>query len=172
MCEKEALIKFDNMAYKLALKFSYVHDFEDMYQVAKIGIIDAVRSFDIKRGAKLSTHVFNMIISHLRKFNAKDTGIIYYPPHIVDRNISVFNLSEVFDFSSDHELFNSVELNYIIDNAMSKLTEKQKRIVYMRYILGHSVPEIAKRMNCSHQNISALCNKAKNILKSNIDINY
>lgn len=172
MCEKEALKKFDNMAYKLALKFSYVHEFEDMYQVAKIGIIDAVRTFNIEKGAKLSTHVFNMILSHLRKFNSKDTGVIYYPPHVSDKNISLTNYNEELKQTYYEESYESVELKYMLDKAMSNLTEKQRQIIHLRYVLGFSVPEIANFMNCSHQNVSAICNKAKNILISNLDMNY
>ncbi len=62
MCEKQALIDFDLMALKLSRKYSCQGEFDDLYQMAKISIIEAIRTYDSSKGTKLSTYVFSSII--------------------------------------------------------------------------------------------------------------
>ena len=61
LSEKEALITFSRMAIKLARKYSTFYEFDDLFQIAQISIVEAVRSYDSKRGASLSTHIYNSI---------------------------------------------------------------------------------------------------------------
>jgi RNA polymerase sigma factor (sigma-70 family) len=152
MSENEALINLDPMAKMLAKKYSYCNEFDDLYQIAKIAIIEAVRTYNPKKGAKLSTHAFNMIVSHLRHFNYKNNRFVYY--------------QEFEDNFYDN--LDAIEFKVIFDNHYNNLTGKQKEIIKLRYLDGFTVAEIAKLWNCSHQNVSKINTKALETLKNNL----
>lgn len=170
MTEKDALVQFDNMAKKIARQYSGRNEFDDVYQVAKIGIIDAVRSYDKNRGAKLSTHVFNMILSHVRKFSTKETGIIYYPAHIKTYNNTRIDLDDLSNYAFEDFDYLSIELKQILSIALSTLTDKQKEVIVMKYIDGYSTAEISQILGCSHQNVSSICKKAEQLMKQKIEL--
>jgi RNA polymerase sigma factor (sigma-70 family) len=152
MSEQEALIHLDPMAKMLAKKYSYCNEFDDMYQIAKIAIVEAVRTYNPKKGAKLSTHAFNMIVSHLRHFNYKSSRFVYY--HEIEENC--------------YDNLDSVEFKIVLDNQFNNLTAKQKEIIKLRYLDGYSVAEIARLWNCSHQNVSKINLQALQTLKNNL----
>jgi RNA polymerase sigma factor (sigma-70 family) len=170
LAEKEALVQFDNMAKKIARQYSGRNEFDDLYQVAKIGIIDAVRSYDKNRGAKLSTHVFNMILSHVRKFSTKETGIIYYPAHVKTYNNIRIDLEDLSNHAFEDFDYLSIELRQILSVALNTLTDKQKEIIVMKYIEGYSTAEISEILGCSHQNVSSICKKAEKLMKQKIEL--
>jgi len=167
MDESTALIKFDKMAIKLALKYSSNHEFDDLYQVAKIGIVEAVRTFDATKNAKLSTHVFNMIIFNLKKFCSRNTGIIYYPQNSIEK-YSILTLDEATEVPFEDQNFINIEINNFFDNISCDLTDKQKNIIKLKFLDGLSVTEIANKYKCSHQNISNICLKAQYSIKDNL----
>lgn len=167
MDEITALNKFDKMAIKLAIKYSSSHEFDDLYQIAKIGIVEAIRTFDSSRNVKLSTHVFNMIIFNLKKFCSRNTGIIYYPQNASEKH-AILALDDAIDICVEDQNFDNVELNNFFDIITSDLTDRQKNIIKLKFLHGLSITEIANKYNCSHQNISNICSKAQYALKSNL----
>ena len=60
------------MAIKLARKYSTFYEFDDLFQIAQISIVEAVRSYDSKRGASLSTHIYNSIDFNIKKLNIEN----------------------------------------------------------------------------------------------------
>jgi len=50
-------------------------DFEDLVQIGNIGLIKAIRSFDISRGNAFSTYAVPLIIGEIRRF-LRDDGVI------------------------------------------------------------------------------------------------
>lgn len=167
MDEVEALKIFDKMAIKLAKKYSSNYEFDDLYQISKIGIIEAVRNYDKSRNVKLSTHVFNMIIFNLKKYCSKNTGIIYYPTNANER-YNILNLDDVNNLCTEDENLKDVEINNLFENLTINMTEKQKNIIIMKYLHGMSISDIAIKYNCSHQNISNICSKAQFNLKNSL----
>jgi RNA polymerase sigma factor (sigma-70 family) len=159
MCEKQALAEFDPMALKLSKQLTYRNEFEDLYQLAKIAIIEAIRTFDPARGVKLSTHVFVMILSSLRKFDSKNNSIIYQP-HYVKNKLKRVDFDNINNIISTVQNIENSEIKLVLEMCLNNLTSKQKEILQMRYFDGYSISEIAKLLNCSHQNISKINNKA------------
>ena len=156
VCEKDALTNLDFMARKLARNFSKNFDFDDNYQIAKIAIVEAARTYNINKGAKFSTHAFNVILANLRKQNMVNKR------NLRNDNLCILN-NEVQSFEHD-----SLNLKLILDQEIDKLSDKQIHILKLRYLEGYSVEEIAKLMNCSHQNISKINSKALSSLKANL----
>lgn len=50
-------------------------DFEDLVQIGSIGLIKAIRSFDISRGNAFSTYAVPLIIGEIRRF-LRDDGTV------------------------------------------------------------------------------------------------
>lgn len=158
MSELEALNSLDPMAKMLAKKYSHLNEFDDLYQIAKIAIIEGVRTFDPKKGAKLSTYVFNLILCSLRN-------------QVYKNNVAMCP-SFYSDYSENYsnEEFYKIEFKILFDNEFRKLSDQQQQIIKLRYFDGYSVAEIAKLWNCSHQNISKLNTKALNNLHSVLEV--
>ena len=146
MCEKQALIDFDLMALKLSRKYSKGSEFDDLYQIAKISIIEAVRSFDKNRGAKLSTHVFSSkTIKRIEFDNLESTH-----------------------FNEDH--YSEIDFKVLLEAAMDSLTAKQREILKLKYIEGFTITEIAELLKCSHQNVSKLNSSAINSMQKALEL--
>lgn len=169
MCEKQALIDFDFMAIKLSKKFSCNNDFEDLYQIAKISIIEAVRNYDKKRGAKLSTHVFTVILFNLKNFSMKNNCLIYQPSYS-DKKIQRIDLDQADLVNNLQDDYDKVENKIILQKAFSSLTPKQKQIIKLKYLDGYTSSEIAEILNCSHQNICKISSRAINTIQNSLNL--
>lgn len=146
LTEQEALITFNRMAIKLARKYSTYNEFDDLFQIAQISIVEAVRSYDSKRGASLSTHIYNSIDFNIKKLINKNK--IYY----IDNEESNINEPYYSDFSENK--LNSLILSNTFEDLLDDLSMRQKEILFMKFIDELSIKEISDKLNCSHQNIS------------------
>lgn len=159
--EKQALIKFDKMAIKIAKQYSGKNEFDDLYQVAKIGIIEAARTYNPEK-ASLSTHVFNMILFNVRKLVLKESNLIYIPPYVKQEIKDVMVDIESFDIADTSTDFTKyIIFNEIFNQLLNPLTKKQREVIKLKYIEGLTVAEIAKVIGCSHQNVSSVCKSAE-----------
>jgi len=166
MCERKALEEFDGLARKLAKQHSYLNEFDDMYQVAKIGIIQAIRTYDSSRGTKLSTHVFSVILSHIRSYNAKNNEIIFQPNYFKSKFVR--EDFESIEYLFTENILEDVELKVLLENAILNLSTKQKELIELKYLQGFSTSEIAKKWDCSYQNVNRLNNEALNKMQKNL----
>lgn len=76
--ELESKLVEQNMGlvHSIIKKFLYSNvDFEDLCQIGTIGLLKAIRNFDISRGVMFSTYAVPVIIGEIRKF-LRDDGII------------------------------------------------------------------------------------------------
>lgn len=159
--EKQALIKFDKMAIKIAKKYSGKNEFDDLYQVAKIGVIEAVRTYKPEK-ASLSTHVFNMILCNVRKLILKESNLIYRPNYVNSKNTEhLLDIDEYEIIDTEDNFVNNIIFNQTLEELTNSLTNKQKDIIKMKYLEGLSVAEIASILGCSHQNVSSVCKSAE-----------
>lgn len=78
--DKQALKKVVEHNLKLALKVTYRfknsgYDLQDLFQIGVIGLIKAVKGFDISKGFKFSTYAVSKIIGEIRLY-LRDDGMI------------------------------------------------------------------------------------------------
>lgn len=168
MCEKQALVDFDLMALKLSRKYSYQGEFDDLYQMAKISIIEAIRTYDSNKGTKLSTYVFSLIMFNLKNYNAKNKSIIFQPSYASQKSERV-DFESVDSLTSDNN-FSKIDFKLLLDHAMSTLSEKQRQILKLKYLDGFTISEIANLMQCSHQNISKINSSAISTIQKTLEI--
>ena len=75
-------------AYRLIKTSSFNIDIEDLFQVGSIGLLKAIRRFDINRGVVFSTYAVPMIIGEIKKF-LRDDGPIKVSRKIKEQYILI-----------------------------------------------------------------------------------
>jgi RNA polymerase sporulation-specific sigma factor len=82
------------LVHSIAKKFLYSSvDFEDLCQIGSIGLLKAIRNFDISKGVMFSTYAVPVIIGEIRKF-LRDDGIVKVSRGIREQYIKIQRESE------------------------------------------------------------------------------
>ena len=71
--ESELIDKNMGLVHSIAKRFIYSGlDFDDLCQIGALGLIKAVRNFDLSKGVMFSTYAVPVIIGEIRKFLRDD----------------------------------------------------------------------------------------------------
>lgn len=91
------LIKQNNgLIWSIVRKFWYrENDPDDLYQIATIGFIKAVRRFDFNYNVELSTYAVQYIFGEIKKF-IRDDGIIKVSRNIKELGLKIKNLKRMY----------------------------------------------------------------------------
>lgn len=74
--EEKLMEKNSGLVNSIACRFrGRGTDFEDLVQIGSIGLLKAIRSFDVSRGFAFSTYAVPLIIGEIRRF-LRDDGVI------------------------------------------------------------------------------------------------
>lgn len=184
-------------------------EYDDLYQIASIGFIKAIKNFDESFGVKFSTYSVPMIIGEIKRFMRDDGAIKVsrnikilankinrfieeyqsengFSPSIeflakkfevtqedvvfaIDSSkmpLSIFNKFEDEDdgqeliekipyVDNEEKIINRIHLNKIIE----ELSEREKKIIILRYFRDRTQSEIAEDLGVSQVQISRLENK-------------
>jgi|APGre2960657404_1045060.scaffolds.fasta_scaffold34788_3 RNA polymerase sigma factor (sigma-70 family) len=163
------------LAYNCYKNYNAKYPLEDLIVEAKLGAINAVRSFDPTRNVKLITHIHNYINFSMSKHIRRDTGVIKIPrtkskkenviiPELIDNEIFLNNYvnekcPEKFSFE------NNSENEIIFDELISILTEKEQNIIRLAFVERHTYAEIAQMYNVSRQYANTTANRALKKIK-------
>lgn len=184
-------------------------EYDDLYQIACIGFLKAVKNYDETFGVKFSTYTVPMVIGEIKRY-MRDNGAIkvsrtlkilankinrFIDAYQTENNASPsaeviakkFDITEeevvvaldsskmplsIFDkFEDDEEgqelidkipyddneenVLNKIQLSKIIDD----LSEREKKIIILRYYRDKTQSEIAESLGVSQVQISRLENK-------------
>ncbi len=151
---------------------------EDLISIGTIGLIKAVNTFCPERNIKLATYasrcIENEILMYLRKNNQRAEVSIDEPLNI-DWDGNELLLSDVLGTDPDTinvHIEQEVERNVLL-SAVSKLSEREKRIMEMRFGLNgckeHTQKEVAALIGISQSYISRLEKKIIGRLKKDIE---
>ncbi|MEE1279645.1 MAG: RNA polymerase sporulation sigma factor SigE [Oscillospiraceae bacterium] len=151
---------------------------EDLISIGTIGLIKAVNTFCPERNIKLATYasrcIENEILMYLRKNNQRSEVSIDEPLNI-DWDGNELLLSDVLGTDPDTinvHIEQEVERNVLL-SAVSKLSEREKRIMEMRFGLNgckeHTQKEVAALIGISQSYISRLEKKIIGRLKKDIE---
>jgi len=139
---------------------------EDLISIGTIGLIKAVGTFKADRNIKLATYssrcIENEILMHIRKISNQKTEISLDEPINTDWDGNELLLSDVLGTDGDtvvRPLEEDVDLQ-LLRQALSRLPERDKKIVIMRFGLGgrgeKTQKEVADMMGISQSYISRL----------------
>ena len=139
---------------------------EDLISIGTIGLIKAVSTFDREKNIKLATYasrcIENEILMYLRKNSNTKTEVSLDEPLNTDWDGKELLLSDIMGTDEDvvmRPIEEDVE-RQLLHRAVDKLTEREKRIVSMRFGLGGRQPltqkEVADALGISQSYISRL----------------
>ena len=150
-------------------------DLDDLVSVGVIGLIKAVNSFSPDKNIKLATYasrcIENEILMHLRKSVKTKSEVSFDEPLNTDWEGNELLLSDVMGTDSDivyKKIEHGVE-NDLLKEALSKLSERERSIIKLRYgLLGEeelTQKEVADKMGISQSYISRIEKKIIGRLK-------
>ena len=139
---------------------------EDLISIGTIGLIKAVGTFRAERKIKLATYasrcIENEILMHIRKTSGQKSEISLDEPINTDWDGNELLLSDVLGTDGDtvvRPMEEDVDLQ-LLQQALERLPDRDKRIVVMRFGLGgrreRTQKEVADLMGISQSYISRL----------------
>lgn len=150
---------------------------EDLISIGTIGLIKAINSYNPKKNIKLATYasrcIENEILMYLRRNNKTKAEVSIDEPLNVDWDGNELLLSDILGTDEDiiyKDLETEVERK-MLNQAIDKLSEREKIIVDLRYGLSSSdgtektQKEVADMLGISQSYISRLEKKIMKRLK-------
>ena len=141
---------------------------EDLVSIGTIGLIKAVNTFCPEKNIKLATYasrcIENEILMHLRRSSKLKMEVSLDEPLNIDWDGNELLLSDILGTDEDvvyRDLETEVDYN-LLDNAISKLCEKERTIIELRYGINtiggveKTQKEVADLLGISQSYISRL----------------
>ena len=157
-------------------------DTDDLISIGTIGLIKAVNTFSPEKNIKLATYasrcIENEILMYLRRNNKTKMEVSIDEPLNVDWDGNELLLSDILGTDEDviyRGIENEVERKLLM-NAVSKLSNREKTIVRLRFGLGTpdgqemTQKEVASFLGISQSYISRLEKKIMRQLKKEISL--
>ena len=155
----------------IAKKYSSNNNLDDIISIGTIGLIKGINSFNSSKGVKLSTYVSrcidNEILMYIRSTKKLNSEVFLNEPIGKDKDDNVVTLQEVLE-NNEKNIEDSVDLklktNLLKEKMNSKLTEREKYILNMRFGLLGNKPQtqnqIASTLGISRSYVSRIETKA------------
>ena len=146
-------------------------DQDDLLSIGTIGLIKGINSFDIEKGARLSTYVSrcidNEILMYLRTSKKLNSEVYLNDTIGKDKDDNVVTLEEVLE-NDEKNIEDVVDLKMKIKKLYAKMKEvlkdRERTILELRFGLNGQKPktqnEIATSMGISRSYVSRIETKA------------
>ena len=159
------LILNDKLNYHIARKYlNSGEDVEDLAGIARIGMIKAIKSFDLSNGVKFSTYatrcMTNEILMYFRKEKKHKSNISIEQPLSYDGEGNEMKLEDLLD-SGDDILGEIVEREEIIRlrQAIEQLGGRDRVIIEEMYFKGKTQKQVSELLGLSQSHISRIKKK-------------
>ena len=149
---------------------------DDLISIGTIGLIKGITSFDVKKGAKLSTYISrcieNEILMCIRASKKTKNEVSIDEPIGVDFEGNQITFNSIL-YNSDDEVFESIDnkmqVTKLYRTIEKVLSPREKRIIIMRYGLFGTCEmtqrEVAHALGISRSYISRIEKKALELLR-------
>lgn len=139
---------------------------EDLVSIGTIGLMKAVKTFNLDKNIKLATYasrcIENEILMHLRKVSNMKSEMSFDEPLSVDWDGNELTLRDVLGTDPD-DVFEPIEYTdekRLLLKVVDSLPEKEKRLMIMRFGLNgtvsHTQKQLADELGISQSYISRL----------------
>lgn len=152
---------------------------EDLVSIGTIGLIKAVNTFDPDKKIKLATYasrcIENEILMYLRRNSKVKSEISFDEPLNIDWDGNELLLSDILGTDNDliYRYLEDETDKELLDLALRKLNEREKRIMELRFGLNDGVEktqkEVADMLGISQSYISRLEKRIIKRLKKEIN---
>ncbi|MFP4661150.1 MAG: RNA polymerase sporulation sigma factor SigE [Halanaerobiales bacterium] len=138
---KQLLIEHNlRLVVYIARKFNNTGvDIEDLVSIGTIGLIKAVRTFDVSKNIKLATYasrcIENEILMYLRKNNKKRSEVSFDDPLNIDWDGNELKLSDIMGTDGDI-IYKDIESEVdrdLLKDAMKSLSKRERKILILRF---------------------------------------
>ena len=146
-------------------------DQEDLISIGTIGLIKGINSFNISKGARLSTYISrcieNEILMYLR--STKKLGAEVYLEDTIgkdkdDNSVTLKEVLENNEINIEDEVDLKLKVKKLYDKIKEVLKDREKTIIELRFGLNGDKPktqkQIAKMMGISRSYVSRIETKA------------
>ena len=124
---------------------------EDLISIGTIGLIKAINTFKSDKNIKLATYasrcIENEILMHLRRNSRIKTEVSIDEPLNVDWDGNELLLSDILGTEEDlvyKDIEDEVDLN-LLEQAMDILSDRERKIIELRYGIGHDDEEMTQK---------------------------
>jgi len=121
---------YTNMIYKIAHKYSFGNDFEDLCQVGQIGLLKAYENFKPEIGSDFSSYAYTYIRGEMLKY-IRENKVIKINKELISLNKSISNAREVLTQKMMRVPTNE-ELSMFLEIPEEKITEAYLATEYVR----------------------------------------
>ena len=152
---------------------------EDLISIGTIGLIKAINTFNPSKNIKLATYasrcIENEILMYLRRNNRIKTEVSIDEPLNIDWDGNELLLSDILGTENDiiHRSIEDEVDRELLNNAMKKLSLREKKIMELRFGLRNGVEktqkEVADMLGISQSYISRLEKRIISRLKKEIN---
>ena len=153
-------------------------DADDLISIGTIGLIKAINSFRTDKNIKLATYasrcIENEILMYLRRTVKLKSEVSFDEPLNTDFEGNELLLSDILGTDSD-TVYGGVESSVereLLEAALKRLPERERKIMFMRFGLGGeeemTQKDVADRLGISQSYISRLEKKIIERLKKEI----
>ncbi len=172
-CE-EVILKWDNLCRSEANKFSYKHEFDDLYQEARIALFKA---FEIYSNPEVGFGYFARIFvkNAMRNYNRDNSDkldVISYNTifNEYDDNKNFENIERFYsEKNTENEAINILALNQVI-SRVKNMSERRREIFIKRFVEDKVQRQIGLEVGISqksvYQNIKQIKNDISDIKDS------
>lgn len=130
--------------HKYGFLYYFPSDIDDLLQEGRIAILNAMRSFDVKRGTKFGTYAYFAIKNDLHRYIRRNK--------MFDSMRLDIELDENAEASAHHEsAYNMV--SYIHDEIDNYNVDAHRQILALKFLQGYTNKEIEKMLKVSRKTI-------------------
>jgi RNA polymerase sigma factor (sigma-70 family) len=163
----EILIRrYNPYLYKTGRSYNYSHeDTQDLMQESFISAYLNLAKFENRSSFK--TWIIKIMLNHCWQKQQKQSYKNETRQEISENSASMF----VSPTDTQSAIMNK-ELNNVIENALREVPESYRTVFTLREINGMNVAETADAMNISETNVKVRLNRAKAMLRTQIEKSY
>ena len=149
---------------------------DDLISIGTIGLIKAITTFDMDKGARLATYaakcIDNEILMHFRAEKKRSADVSLQEPIGRDKDGNEVSLIDKL-YDEDENVFDKVDLKMQVKRLYEcmkrRLAKRESTVLQLRYGLCGTSPltqnEIAKKLNISRSYVSRIEKKALEKIK-------
>lgn len=159
--------RFNPYLYKIGRSYNYNHD--DTLDLMQESFIDAYKSLSQFQGRSgFKAWLIRIMLNNCYRKKEKSSFKNEVPQTITENAQPMFTPSP----QNPQGVIQSRELKHIMEDALGKLPEDYRLVFSLREINGFNVAEAAGLLNISENNVKVRLNRAKTMLRQEIEKKY
>jgi RNA polymerase sigma factor (sigma-70 family) len=162
----------DGLARAYAKRYFSRHDYADILQSARIGLVKAAQKYDPSRDVAFSTFAYIYIHGAIIDYFHCDSHLISYPSHVQKNGVvdvegaarivaSLDDLEYEGNWLRDNSSFENKLLSRIcLEEVLSALKPRERRLINM-LAMGDNQADIARKMRISRTRVGQLLERIR-----------